>query len=326
VPAVTVLMAVRNEEARVASAIEKLISQHYRDFELLIVDDGSTDRTVEVIERVGDEKIRLVRRHHAGQTAALNVGLSLARGDLVARHDADDISRPQRLARQVEFLAANPSVAIVGSAVVLVTDTGHTLAKYVYPPDHKSLVQRLNRVVNPLPHSSIMFRRREILALGGYQELYSKAQDYDLYLRVAEHHQLASIPEALCVLRHSLTSLSFRDGGGEQWKEAVLAYLLSVARRELGIDLVTRKDWSRILSAYDRWFSLSPFPSRAHSLEARRRAKLSWSKRQYVTAAFDVARAFACDPAWPLRRSRWATADLALLRGRCWIRKMAMNA
>src|ERR1043165_9066720 len=115
-PHVTVLMAVYNGEPFLAKAIDSILAQTYEDFELLVVDDGSTDATPDIVRSYGDRRVRTVRNpRNIGLARSLNVGLAEARGALVARHDADDLSYPDRFRRQVEFLAAHPDVAVLGT-------------------------------------------------------------------------------------------------------------------------------------------------------------------------------------------------------------------
>src|SRR5688572_21702961 len=124
-PDVTVLMAVYNGERHVRAAIESVLSQTHRNFEFLIVDDGSTDRSAEIVSSCRDSRVRLVTMdRNAGLSTALNEGLRLAQAPLVARQDADDLSEPDRLERQLAVMAGRPDVALVGSQAVVIAEDG----------------------------------------------------------------------------------------------------------------------------------------------------------------------------------------------------------
>jgi glycosyltransferase involved in cell wall biosynthesis len=182
-PRVCVLLPTRNEESRVAAAVQSILDQTLTDWELIAVDDGSTDRTAEVIEAFNDPRIRVVRARAAGLAASLNLGMRVAAAPLVARQDADDRSLPHRLDRQLEFMTLHPDVAVLGSAW---RERGPDGAAVV--PRVQFVAGRLNDVLprlNPLAHTSVVFRRAIVLNYGGYDERLRYAQDYDLWLRLA---------------------------------------------------------------------------------------------------------------------------------------------
>ncbi len=325
-PKVTVLMSVFNEERRVRAAVEGILSQDFTDFEFLVIDDGSTDRTAVVLAEFQDSRLRVCRQERNGLTAALNTGLKEARGELVARQDADDISLPRRLARQVTFLDDHPDVALVGAGVRLIDDRAQVLAEYEYPSDHERLVGWLRRLLNPLPHTTVVFRKRAVLGLGGYRQAFKKGQDYDLYLRLVERHQIASIPEPLCLLRHSMDSATFGGGDSEQLKSMILAYLLALLRKERGIDLVEMAGWKEFLARFSKWFDLSPYPRWFRSGAARREARIAWCNADYGTALGAAAKALVWDPAWVIRRMQRAGSAYNLEIARRWIRALAAEA
>jgi glycosyltransferase involved in cell wall biosynthesis len=186
-PRVTVLLAVHNGEPYVRDAVASMLEQTYRDFEFVIVDDASTDGTVATIESFGDDRIRLLRNaHNLGQVPSLNRGLQEARGDIIARIDADDVSHPQRLAKQVAVLDANPSVALVGSWMTLVDERGRKVgalrrslrgyADFIY----HTLIMRVY-----VAHPAALYRRAPVLEVGGYDERTGPAEDKDLWRKLA---------------------------------------------------------------------------------------------------------------------------------------------
>lgn len=203
-PRVTVLLAVHDGAAYVEEAVESVLDQTFEDFELLVVDDGSTDGTPDLVAGFGDERIRLLRNErNLGQAPSLNRGLREARGEYVARLDADDRCRPQRLERQVAVLDAEPGVALVGSWLELVQEEGRRIgwlrseiagyAEFVF----HTLISRVL-----IAHPAAMFRRGLVLELGGYDESTAPAEDKDLWRRIALARGDARIvPEPLVVYR-----------------------------------------------------------------------------------------------------------------------------
>jgi len=200
-PQVTVLLAVYNGERYLGEALDSLLAQSLSEFELLVVDDGSEDTTPRILAdyAAGDGRIRVeTRPRNEGLIAALNFGLEQARGALVARLDADDRACPERLALQVDYLARHPAVAVVGGAARLV---GRGRSRIAHRPLEPDAVRVALERENALIHPSVMFRREAVLALGGYRDVALQAEDYDLWLRVSERHDLANLAETLIEYR-----------------------------------------------------------------------------------------------------------------------------
>jgi hypothetical protein len=234
-PKVSVLMPVWNAERYLASAIESILTQTFSDFELVIIDDGSTDRTPIVIRDYHDHRIRRVdNEKNIGITKSLNFGLETVRGEYVARMDADDISSPQRLTRQVECLDANPHVALVTSRASKVDARGARL-DVIQTPLTSDILRRRLRIGNCIAHGSVMMRTEAIRLLGGYDESMERAQDYDLWLRLSEKHDLMCLPETLYAWREHEHSVGGR-GLAEQQEFAERARL--AARRRWAAALV----------------------------------------------------------------------------------------
>lgn len=210
-PRVTVLMPVFNGEAFLGKTIDSILRQTYRDFELLAIDDASTDRTPDVLRSYDDERLRIVRNpHNLGLTRALNVGLREARGELVARQDADDISYPRRLARQTAFLDANPEIVALGTQFVSINRQGHRRPLHLWMKCETSLGIRWQLMFeNAIVHSSVMFRR-DVVAneFGGYDESFSRNQDFDLWTRIARRYPMRNLHEPLVAVRGWPASLS----------------------------------------------------------------------------------------------------------------------
>ncbi|MHC1697483.1 MAG: glycosyltransferase [Geobacteraceae bacterium] len=186
-PKITVLMPLFNGERFIREALESILEQTFRDFELLIIDDGSTDASAKIVASYGDPRIRLIsNRENLGVTATLNRGIDLAKGEYVARMDCDDLSLPTRLAEQASFLDENPACAMVAVTVTQLDENGND--RGVWPDDRKTLtseaIRRFLPRANCIAHPGIMIRK-SLLARYRYNERQRVAQDYDLWLRMA---------------------------------------------------------------------------------------------------------------------------------------------
>jgi glycosyltransferase involved in cell wall biosynthesis len=196
-PLVTVLMPVYNGERFVLDAVASILAQTFKDFELLVIDDGSTDKTRNLLETISDPRLHILANPtNLGLIATLNRGLELAHGRYVARMDADDVAHPQRLERQITFLEAHPEVAVLGTAVDLINADGKRFSGLHYPCDPEKIRQLLPEECS-LIHPTVVFRRDIVLAEGGYNSAARHAEDYDLWLRLSERHQLANLPDPL---------------------------------------------------------------------------------------------------------------------------------
>jgi glycosyltransferase involved in cell wall biosynthesis len=194
-PHVSVLIGAYNNASTLPRAMQSILGQTVTNLELIIVDDGSTDDTAEVAHAVNDDRVRYLPLEHMGISRSLNEGLRAARAPVVAVQDADDYSTSERLERQLGLLDARPEVAVVGTRMREEDSEGRTLAPRTSfaSGDVTDLLMRFN----PIPNSCAAMRRQAVLALGGYDRRWLYAMDYDLWLRVAEHHRLATIDDPL---------------------------------------------------------------------------------------------------------------------------------
>ena len=197
-PKVSVLMPVYNADCYVAKAVESILTQTFSDFELLVIDDGSTDDSLSVLEDVSkkDSRVKLTSRANTGYVIALNEMLERASGEFVARMDADDIAMPTRFALQVERLVEEPSVVVVGTHTMLVDPENRDLCVLDVPCDHDQIDEKhLQGIGGIIAHPSSMFRVSALRAVGGYKPEFWPAEDVDLFLRLAEIGRLCNIPE-----------------------------------------------------------------------------------------------------------------------------------
>lgn len=209
-PAVSVLMPSFNSARFIGEAIASIRRQTLKNWELLVLDGGSTDGTLNIVRALAkqDKRIRLlVEKKHTGLTARANAGLRLARAPLLARMDSDDISDPRRLEKQVAFLAAHPAVGIVGTARTDIDERGSKLRTHRLPLNNAAL-QRLLYFRTPFFHPTVMARKALLLGVGGYDEKREVAEDYDLWARVAGKTEFANLPEPLLFYRKHGGNLS----------------------------------------------------------------------------------------------------------------------
>jgi glycosyltransferase involved in cell wall biosynthesis len=196
-PKVTVLIPVFNREQLVDDAIRSVIEQDFDDFELLVVDDGSTDRTPDVLAawKKRDSRVAVITSPtNQGIPAALNLGLAHARGTYVARLDSDDLMMPRRLAEQAAVLDARPEVVLVSCAYDIVDLAGHHLGTWKRDPPHEVIVFLLHFYNVVGGGGQVMFRLAEVLEEGGYAREYPVSEDYDLWVRLLRRGRIETLP------------------------------------------------------------------------------------------------------------------------------------
>ena len=180
---VSVVLPVYNGERYVIESINSILEQTYSNFELIIIDDGSTDRTAELLNEITDPRVQHITRSNLGLSSSLNFGIEMASGEFIARQDHDDISHKERLAKQVDVFVGAPEMGIVGSWFRAIDDASVDLGGYRSPTSTDALRSQLQRH-NPLCHGSIMLRKSAVVNTGLYNEYLPYAQDYELWLRM----------------------------------------------------------------------------------------------------------------------------------------------
>jgi glycosyltransferase involved in cell wall biosynthesis len=207
-PEMSVIMAVRNGEPFLGHAIDGILRQTYPDFEFVIVDDGSTDASANIVRSFSDSRIVFVQNdRNLGLTKSLNRGLALARSAVVARQDADDISLPHRLARQKQYLEAHPDVSLVGSGYETIDGSGRSSPAAALPQASDEIRWAL-LFYCPLVHGAVTARKTALESVGGYNEGYHYAQDYELWTRMAPAHCMVNLDEVLVKYRLSASSMT----------------------------------------------------------------------------------------------------------------------
>ncbi len=212
-PLVSVLMAAYNSERYVVQAVTSILNQTWPDLELIIINDGSTDGTLRVLQQLADQdqRIRLISRENRGIPRTRNELVAQASGELIAMMDADDVARPDRLARQVAFLQQHPQVVCLGSAFELIDAKGRFLTQLPVPLHNDEIQTKILAGHAAIFQPCAMLRRSVVLQIGGYDETMTQAEDLDLWLRLGEVGELANLPEALVQYRLHANSVSEQD-------------------------------------------------------------------------------------------------------------------
>lgn len=272
------VMAVHNGERFLAQAIDSVLCQTFTDFEFIIVDDGSTDATATILDayRERDRRLELIRQPNAGYIAALNSGCDAARGEFIARIDADDLCEPARFGRQIEFLDSRPEIAVVGGAMLLITADGRPFYLATFPQAPTETRAALEHR-NPLGHPTVMMRRSAFLSVAGYRAAFAHAEDYDLWLRISAEHELANLPDILGRYRIHPDNASHRN-----LKQQALS--VAAARAAMRGDGVGAADTAEITMELGLWWgTIGTRAGRGY----RRLARQGW--RQALEAARTTA-------------------------------------
>jgi glycosyltransferase involved in cell wall biosynthesis len=205
---ITVLMAVHNDEKYLRFSIESVLSQSFRAFEFLIINDASTDSIRDIICSFDDERIHLIdNQENLGLTASLNKGLSIAQGKYIARIDSDDLFYPTKLAEQYDLMENDPNVVLCGTLYEQIDSEGNVLRKIDLPLTAEENYYYL-LFKNGFIHSSVMFRRMIVRSLGGYNEVYKQAQDHELWFRISRNLKVLNLDKVLVQFRVHSESIS----------------------------------------------------------------------------------------------------------------------
>ena len=207
-PIVTVFMAAYNAAQFIEKSIQSILNQTFNDFELLIVDDGSTDNTLEIIRSFTDDRITIIENKiNRGLIYTRNLAIQYARGTYLAIQDSDDISLPNRLERQFEILNQNQNIALIGSKAYTIDDQDNLLDKKLDVLKGSKLLKAQLFFENTFVHSSIMMRMSIFKEIGGYQT-YPSAEDYELFIRISEKYNVENLDEYLVYYRVHNNSFS----------------------------------------------------------------------------------------------------------------------
>lgn len=257
---VSVVLPAYNDDRWLPQAVESVLRQTHTDFELLLVDDGSTDGTGALIDQFArdDRRVRVVRHPNMGLARSLNAGLEAARADWVARMDADDVMRPNRLARQLDFHRQHPGVAASAPIGIYINERNQVIGrkhKAQFPERGAARRAHERGQVVQLLHSAAMLRRAAMLAVGGYRPQFTVTEDADLWARLLEGgYELLEQPEYLQAIRFRVVSAS---GGSYGLQQRQLRWVAACSRqRRAGLPELTYAQFAaqeRAGSRLHRW-------------------------------------------------------------------------
>jgi glycosyltransferase involved in cell wall biosynthesis len=242
---ITVLMPAYNAGKYIREAIESVLAQTYTDFELLVVNDGSTDHTISVVLSINDPRIVLVNKEHEGIAGALNTGLRLADSYYIARFDADDICMPDRLEKQFNFLEDHPDYVMVGSDAEYMLEDGEYLFSFRCIAHSNDEIQQNMYVYCPFIHSSVMYKRDEVIKAGGYDVRAHNFEDYLLWTSVAKTGKLQNLREPLLKVRFNPASITI----DERWRGERFRYL---KRQATTRGVITEEEGNELLAIIQR--------------------------------------------------------------------------
>jgi len=234
-PRVSVIMPAYNAAAFVRAAVDSILAQTFVDFELIILNDGSTDDTQDIIERYDDNRIRLINKSNSGVAATLNLGLTEAQGEFIWRHDADDISLPEKLARQVTFLDSHPEFVLCATQIAFMTERGKIAwnkrqpkTNWLGEADFREVRFKDFAPFSPVTHGTTLFRRSMLDVVPSYRDAFITSEDIDMWLRMMEHGKLAVLNQCLSLHRLSSSSATavhgwknefYRELAKEYWRQ-----------------------------------------------------------------------------------------------------------
>lgn len=208
---ITILMPVYNTVAYIEQAVSSVLAQDFEAFELLVIDDGSTDGTIDTIRRFSDNRIRIIPQEHKGISAALNRGLQEATTEYIARFDADDICLPGRLRKQYNFLENNPGYVICGGEAEYISAEGEYLFDFKCPAYSHEELSAIIKQTCPFIHSAVMYRKEAVLKAGGYPLYAHNFEDHILWLQLAGHGKFFNLQEQLISVRFNPSSVTIDE-------------------------------------------------------------------------------------------------------------------
>lgn len=212
-PLISVVMPVYNADRFIYKAIESILNQTLKDFEFIIINDASTDKSLQIIYKFKkkDKRIRLINnKKNLQMSRSLNIGISQAKSELIARMDQDDIALLNRFNIQYAFLKSHPNIAIVGNDILTIDEYDKVVGKRTYPTTSKGLKSIMFRY-SPFAHPTVMFRKKIFEEIGGFNPQMVPCEDTDFWFRLGRKYEFANIPSFLLKYRVSITSSSHHN-------------------------------------------------------------------------------------------------------------------
>lgn len=257
-PKASVILPIYNGEKYLVDCINSILHQTFEDFEILMLNDGSKDKTLEICEQFAsiDARCKIHSRENKGLVHTLNEGIEKSKGTIIFRMDADDICKPERFSRQIKYLAEHPECVAVGTAVTLIDPEGWEIMDFPVILEHAAIDQcHLQGKGGAIAHPSAAIKKEALTQIGGYDDAYKHAEDVDLFLKLAEIGVLANIKEPLLFYRQHLESIGYARRN-EQILSAQKSISAACARRGIKnptSTLTSPAEKSTIFDIYSKW-------------------------------------------------------------------------
>lgn len=280
-PKVTVLMSVFNGENYLKEAIDSILNQTYKNFEFLIINDGSVDNTADILKGYDDPRIKIHSNEvKLGLTKSLNIGLKMAKGEYIARQDADDISLPTRLEKGIKQLDEKEEIGLLGTGWYIIDGQGKEIGL--------SIPSRGKLSVHFMCHGTIFIRKRCLEKIGLYREIFEYAQDYDLWLRIGDEFEVENLKEPLYKLRVHEASISTREKL-KQDLYASLAIEMAEEREKYGEDRLNKAGKKEAIKIMEKRLRVSGIKRR----KALSFTYSTWSRAAYALGEYNKSINFA---------------------------------
>lgn len=279
----SVLLPVYNAETYVARAVESILQQTYGDFEFIIIDDGSSDSSLEILQGFAqaDKRIKLVSRENQGLVETLNEGLGLIHTPYIARMDADDIAMPTRFEKQMRYLDEHQDCLLLGTRVIIIDSDGDEICEMGDYFTHEDIDQGLmSRKGQLIYHPSVIMRMSAVNQLGGYRQNYPQVEDLDLFLRISELGKIENLPEPLLKYREHSAKVGFVH---QEKQNRQITELLKEAHDRRGLVFKdTSVSPAKQTSLSDSWKNWAWWALGAGNVKtARKYAKKVWLKAPF---------------------------------------------
>lgn len=228
---ISVILPVYNAEKYISKSIESILRQTFEDFELIIINDGSKDNSLNIINKFTDRRILLVDQENRGLAKTLNIGLDIAKGEYIARMDADDIALPNRFEEQMNYLTKYPEVGLLGSAIELIDENDKHISYHAPYIGHDILLRCMQNKGNPFKHPTVIFKREIAIKLGGFNENIGKYfEDYFLWYHMASKVKVDNLPKVL--LKYRITPGS------------IMTNMKDAALDQFVLDVINKKEFT----------------------------------------------------------------------------------
>lgn len=205
-PLVSVIMPVFNGEKYLHDAIESILNQSFSDFEFIIINDGSTDSSFQIIKCFNDDRIKVIDQKNLGLIHSLNNGLNIAKGKWIARMDADDIAYPNRLEEQIKYI--DEKIAVIGCQAIIINSNGQKIGETRFDQNSEIIYKKLLRLQSSIIHPGALINKEKLLIVGGYDQKMKFSEDFDLWIRLSRIGKLININKSLLSLRKHDSNIS----------------------------------------------------------------------------------------------------------------------